>query len=64
MGLQAWYAALGLLGFVAEMGLLVILLTRRQYRTFPVFTLYIAFNVLTDVGLAAIMAVYLSLIHI
>ncbi len=58
MGLQAWYAALGLLGFVAEMGLLVILLTRRQYRTFPVFTLYIAFNVLTDVGLAAIMAVY------
>jgi hypothetical protein len=58
MGLQAWYAALALLGLVAEIGLLAILIVRRQYRVFPVFTLYIAFNVLTDLGLAAAMAAY------
>jgi hypothetical protein len=58
MGLQAWYAALGLLGLFAEIVLLTVLLARRQYKTFPVFTLYIAFNVLTDVGLAAVMAAY------
>lgn len=58
MSLQGFYALLGLLGFVAEIALLVILLARRQYRAFPVFTLYVAFNVVTDVGLAAVMAAY------
>jgi hypothetical protein len=58
MSLQGLYALLGVLGFVAEIALLGILLARHQYRVFPIFTLYIAFNVLTDVGLAAVMAAY------
>jgi hypothetical protein len=58
MSLRALYAAFGLLGLAAEIALLVILLVRRQYRSFPVFTLYVAFNVLTDVVLAAVMAAY------
>jgi hypothetical protein len=51
MSLEALYASLALLGLVAEISLLVILLVRRQYKAYPVFTFYIAFNVLTDVGL-------------
>ena len=34
--------------------MLVVLLVRRQYKIFPVFTLYIAFNVLYDVGIGAV----------
>jgi len=54
MGLRAFYAAVVLLGFVAEICLLATLILRRQYRSFPIFTLYIAFNLLSDVvvGLA------------
>ena len=58
MSLQALYASVGLLGLVAECVLLVILLVRRQYIAFPIFTFYIAFNVVTDVGLAILMAAY------
>ena len=50
MSLQVLYAAISLLGFPAQIGLLVVLLARRQYRTFPTFTLYIAFNLLGDLG--------------
>ena len=35
---------LGLLGMIAEIGLFVVLLARRQYKIFPIFTFYIAFN--------------------
>jgi hypothetical protein len=58
MSLQAIYASLALIGVVAEISLLIILLVRRQYVSYPVFTFYIAFNVLTDVGLAAVLAAF------
>src|ERR1700753_4361222 len=58
MSLEALYASLALLGLVAEIALLIILLARRQYASYPVFTFYIAFNVLTDIGLAAVMAAF------
>jgi hypothetical protein len=51
MRLQVLYSALVVLGLVTEIVLLVVLLVRRQYRTFPVFTIYIAFDVLTDIGI-------------
>jgi hypothetical protein len=51
MRLQVLFSALVLLGFVAEIVLLIVLLVRRQYRSFPVFTIYIAFGVLTDIGI-------------
>jgi len=43
MRLQVLFSALVVLGLVTEIVLLVVLLVRRQYRTFPVFTIYIAF---------------------
>jgi hypothetical protein len=58
MSLQGLYSAIALLGLLAEICLLVILVTRRHYKSFPVFTLYIAFNVLNDVGLAAVMVLW------
>lgn len=58
MGLHVLYGAISLLGFVAQFGLLVILLVRRQYKTFPVFTLYLASNFLTDVGTIALLSLY------
>jgi hypothetical protein len=54
MSLQAWYSAFSILGLLAEIALLVILLVRRQYKTFPVFTLYIAFNLFNDVVVGAL----------
>jgi hypothetical protein len=56
MSLQVVFAALALLGFLAEIGLLVVLLAKRQYKTFPVFTLYIAFNLLGDLGIGLLAA--------
>jgi hypothetical protein len=56
MSLHALYAVLYLLGFATEFCLLVVLLVRRQYDVFPVFTVYIAFNVLTDLGLGVLAA--------
>jgi hypothetical protein len=55
MNLRALYAAVVVLGSVAEIGLMVTLILRRQYKTFPIFTLYIAFNLLSDlvIGLSA-----------
>jgi hypothetical protein len=58
MNLEALYATLGLLSFLAEIGLLVVLIARRQYKMFPVFTLYIGFSVLNDVGVGAVMVLY------
>jgi hypothetical protein len=54
MNLQAWYSALSILGLVAEIALFAILLVRRQYKTFPVFTLYIAFNLFIDIAVGAL----------
>jgi hypothetical protein len=62
MSLQGIYSAIALLGLIAEITLLVVLLAGRQYKSFPVFTLYIAFNVLNDAVLAALMA--FSPIHV
>jgi hypothetical protein len=58
MNLHALYAAAVLLCFVAEIGLLAILVLRRQYRVFPIFTLYIAFNLMSDVLLGLSVALY------
>ena len=56
MQLRVLFAALAILGFVAEIGLLAVLLARRWYKDFPVFTIYIAFNVFTDLGVGMILA--------
>ena len=54
MTLGALYSIVYLLGSLAELVLLGVLLTRRQYKIFPVFTAYIAFNVLSDVLVAGL----------
>ncbi|MGC2404711.1 MAG: hypothetical protein WA510_33280 [Acidobacteriaceae bacterium] len=59
MSLRALYATFYLLGLIAEISLFVVLIMRRQFRTFPVFTLWIGFNLLNDIGLV-ILAVTLS----
>jgi hypothetical protein len=58
MSLRVVFATVGLLGVLAEVTLLVVLLVRRQYKTFPIFTAYIAFGLLYDVGLGALMLLY------
>lgn len=52
MTLEAFYASVYALGGLAEVTLLVVLLVRRQYRQFPIFTCYIAFNVCSDLAVA------------
>jgi hypothetical protein len=51
---QVLYAVVSLLGFVAQIGLLAILLVRRHYKTFPIFTLYLSINLLCDLGTIAV----------
>jgi hypothetical protein len=58
MSLRALFGVLTALGLVAEITLLVVLVVRRQYKVFPFFTLYVAFNVLSDVGVGALMVLY------
>ncbi len=55
MSLQTLYATFSLLYLVGQIGLLVVLLVRRQYRFFPVFTLSIAFSLLINVGIGVVM---------
>jgi len=62
MSLQALFGAFTVLGVVAEITLLIALFMRRQYKIFPVFTLYVVFNLLSDVGVGAL--VVLCPIHI
>jgi hypothetical protein len=50
MSLQQIYATLGVLTILAEAGLFVLLLVRRHYRNFPVFTLYIGINTVADIA--------------
>ncbi len=52
--LEAFWGIVFLLGGLAEFLLLGTLLVRRQYKTFPVFTAYIAFNILSDLLIPAI----------
>jgi hypothetical protein len=58
MSLNALYSVFSLLGFVAEFGLLFVLIARRQYKIFPVFTAYIAFILINDVAIGALIALY------
>jgi hypothetical protein len=55
VSLQALFATVGLLGLVAEISLFVVLIARRQYKNFPVFTVYIGFNLLSDLVISALM---------
>jgi hypothetical protein len=56
MSLQALFGVFAVLGVVAEITLLVALLVRRQYKIFPVFTLYVAFSLVSDVGVGVLLA--------
>jgi hypothetical protein len=55
MSLQALYVSFDLLFLLAEISLLIALLVRRQYRIFPVFSFYVAFSVLNDIGIGALL---------
>src|ERR1700722_19477891 len=58
MSLRALYATFYLLGLIAEISLVVVLIVRRHYREFPVFTLCIATDLLSDIGLGVLAVVY------
>jgi hypothetical protein len=62
MGLQVVFGAFTVLAMLAEIGLLTALLVRRQYKIFPIFTIYVAFNLVSDLGIGALVA--LCPIHI
>jgi uncharacterized membrane protein len=57
VNVQALYAIFALLYLVAEISLLVMLVVRRQYKVFPVFTLSIALNLFDNVIIGISMAV-------
>jgi hypothetical protein len=58
MSLRALFGTASLLAVLAEVALLVVLIARRQYKTFPVFTIYIAFGLIYDIGLGALVMLY------
>jgi hypothetical protein len=58
MSLRALYATFSILCLIAEISLFVVLVARRQYRLFPVFTICIAFSLLNDIGVGALLVVY------
>jgi hypothetical protein len=58
MSLQALFGAFTVLGMIAETTLLITLLARRQFKIFPIFTLYVAFNLLSDFGIGAVVVLY------
>jgi hypothetical protein len=55
MSLQVLYAILDVLAVVAEVILFVVLIVRGRYRLFPVFTFYIGFSLLNDIGVATLL---------
>jgi hypothetical protein len=55
MSLKVLVQLFSLLGFIAQIALLVILIARRQYKLFPIFTCYIGFGLIYDLGLSAVM---------
>jgi hypothetical protein len=63
MSLHALYAAFSVLGLVAEVALFVVLIVRRQYKIFPIFTFYVLFNLLNDVGVDALISIYPTQAH-
>jgi len=58
VSLRAIFAAFSVIGLLAEVCLLVVLIWRRQYKTFPIFTLCIASNLLNDIGIGILMVAY------
>jgi hypothetical protein len=58
MSLQALFATFTALGMIAEIGLLIALVVRRQFKIFPIFTLYVAFNLLSDLGVGTLVVLY------
>jgi hypothetical protein len=58
MSLQALFTIIAILGMIAEVILLIALVGRRQYKIFPIFTLYIAFNLLNDFGIGTLIILY------
>jgi hypothetical protein len=58
MSLNALFGIFAALGVVAEISLLIALIVRRQYKIFPLFTIYVAFNLLSDVVVGSLMALY------
>ena len=58
MRLQALFATFTALGIIAEIGLLIALIVRRQFKIFPIFTLYVAFNLLSDLGVGTLVVLY------
>jgi hypothetical protein len=58
MGLRAVFATFAGLGLIAEICLFIVLVARRQYKTFPVFTVYVAFSLLSDLGVGALIVLY------
>jgi hypothetical protein len=62
MSLQALFGTFTVLGMVAEISLLIALMVRGQYKTFPVFTLYVAFNLLSDIAVGT--SIFLFPAHI
>ena len=56
MNLEKFYSLVFLLGGLAEFALLGVLLARKRYKSFPVFTAYITFNVLSDIVLGLLAA--------
>jgi hypothetical protein len=55
MSLRAVYTTVSLLALLAEISLLVVLVVRRQYKYFPIFTLSVAYNSLSDIGIGILM---------
>jgi hypothetical protein len=58
MRLQALFATFTALGIIAEIGLLIALIVRRQFKIFPIFTLYVAFNLLSDLSVGTLVVLY------
>lgn len=58
MSLQALFGTFTVLAVIAEITLLIALIVRRQYKIFPVFTLYVIFNLASDLSVGALVALY------
>ena len=58
MGLEGLKTVVVILGFAAEIALLCTILIQQQYKSFPIFTLYIAGNLLTDIVIFGSLAAF------
>src|ERR1700761_1401946 len=57
MLLHVIYGILALFGLLGEITLAAVLLIRREYKIFPIFTLYIVFNTVSDLSLGVVLEV-------